>query len=235
MGLVQSHDYAALFDQAWEEEGNTAIDLPAVDVNDVLHRHYAVEPAAHLTGASLWDMEVKKASAPDIYLPGLVRPGSVERFQSEYHGRLENFTRVSEQQLWLDSEQFGTVIEHVQLDHAGRRAYFLGAHTFRTPLGRDVKAGTRQPLFHVEHSVAGPEDTPLNLWRTRRQFRGSTPGSRSEPARWTSRAGVPATSRAGRTPRCWRRTSGWRTPPRGTTACVAAQGHSPSTRCAVKN
>ncbi|WP_328648944.1 hypothetical protein OHS58_16985 [Amycolatopsis sp. NBC_00348] len=45
----------------------------------------------------------------------------------------------------------------VRLDHEHRRAFFLGADRF--------EAGSGQPLFHVEHSVAGPEDDPLNLGR----------------------------------------------------------------------
>lgn len=31
--------------------------------------------------------------------------------------------------------------------------------------GRTIEAGTGQPIFHVEHSVSGPGDRPLNNWR----------------------------------------------------------------------
>ena len=165
MELAESSDYATTFERAWKDKGNTAIDLPAVDVNEVLSSRYTVRPATHFTGASLWDMEVKKASAPDIYLPALVRPRSVERFPSKHEARFEYFTRVSDQRLWLDDDQYGTVIEHVQLDHANRRAFFLGASSFHAPDGRDLEADAGQPIFHVEHSVDGPEDSPLNLWR----------------------------------------------------------------------
>jgi hypothetical protein len=158
-------DHAAVFDKAWAEEGNTAIELPAVDVNHILDRRYSVQTATHFTGASLWDMEVKKATAPDVYLPTVVRPGSVERFPSAFRGLTEYFTRISDQRLWLDGTRHGRVIEHVQLDHAGRRAFFLGAPEFRTPDGRDLQAGSEQPLFHVEHSVEGTEARPLNIWR----------------------------------------------------------------------
>lgn len=165
MNQPESLDHAALFERAWEGKGNTPIEIPAMDVNDVLDRLYDVQPAAQFTGASLWDMEVRKAGAPDVYLPTLVLPGSVERFPSKYSGRREYFTRVSDQRLWLDESLHGTVIEHVQLDHVNRRAFFLGAEKFRTQDGREFNAGKGQPIFHVEHSVAGTEDTPLNVWR----------------------------------------------------------------------
>jgi hypothetical protein len=158
-------DHGAVFERAWTAEGTTAVELPPVDVNRVLGEHYDVRPAAIFTATSLWDMEVRKASAPDKYLPGVVRPGSVERFPSTVRGPFEDFTRISEQRLWLDRESFGVVIEHVRLDHQNRRAFFIGDDRFRTPDGRTVEAGTGQPIFHVEHAVAGAEDAPLNLWR----------------------------------------------------------------------
>jgi hypothetical protein len=158
-------DHAAVFEEAWEDEGNTAIEIPAVDVNDRLDRRYNVQSATHFTGASLWHMEVKKASAPDVYLPTVVRPGSVERFPSAFRGLTEYFTRISDQRLWLDGSRHGRVIEHVELDHAERRALFLGAADFRTPDGRVLRAGSEQPLFHVEHSVEGSEARPLNIWK----------------------------------------------------------------------
>ncbi len=165
MPAPEPADPAVLFEKAWADRDNTAIELPAVDVNDILDRRYSVQPATQFTGASLWDMEVKKATAPDVYLPRVVRPGSVERFPSEFRGLTEYFTRISDQRLWLDGSRHGRVIEHVQLDHAGRRAFFLGAPEFCTPDGRDLQAGSEQPLFHVEHSVEGSEDRPMNIWR----------------------------------------------------------------------
>ena len=157
-------DHEAIFEKAWAAPDTTAVELPRVRVNEVLRERYDVRPPFEYTGARLWDMEVRKAAAPDVYLLG-VRPGSAEKFPSVRHGRFEDFTRVSDQRLWADRERYGTVIEHVRLDHENRRAFFLGAERFTAPDGRTFTAGAEQPIFHVEHSVAGPEDDPLNLWR----------------------------------------------------------------------
>ncbi|MBB6568005.1 hypothetical protein HPO96_03990 [Kribbella sandramycini] len=158
-------DHEAVFAAAWSAPGTTSVELPAVRVNDVLRDRYDVTPPFSYTGAQLWDMEARKAAAPDQYIPTVVRTGSAEKFPSVHTGQLEDFTRISDQRLWADPEQYATIIEHVRLDHQHRRAFFLGAERFETPDGRVVTAGAGQPLFHVEHSVAGDEDDPLNLWR----------------------------------------------------------------------
>jgi len=158
-------NHEAIFEQAWAEPGTTSVELPPVAVNDVLRERYDVHPPFSYTGAQLWDMEVRKAAAPDVYLPTVVKPGSAEKFPSVRHGRFEDFTRVSDQRLWADPDHYATIIEHVRLDHENRRAFFIGAERFEAPDGRVFTAGAGQPLFHVEHSVGGPEDAPLNLWR----------------------------------------------------------------------
>ena len=158
-------DHAAIFEQAWDAPGTTSVELPPVAVNDVLRDRYDVRPPFRYTGSQLWDMEIRKATAPERYIPTVVRPGSADRFESVHHGELEDFTRVSDQRLWTDPERYATVIEHVRLDHENRRAFFLGTNSFRAPDGRILTAGAGQPLFHVEHSVGGNEEAPLNLWR----------------------------------------------------------------------
>jgi hypothetical protein len=158
-------DHQQIIVQAWSAPETTSVELPPVRVNEVLTARYDVQPPYRYSGTDLWDMETRKAAAPDIYIPTVVRAGSAEKFPSTHHGQVEEFTRVSEQRLWADPEQFVTVIEHVRLDHANRRAFFVGAERFETPDGRILTAGQGQPIFHVEHSVAGPEDDPLNLWR----------------------------------------------------------------------
>jgi hypothetical protein len=158
-------DHEAIFEQAWTAPGTTPVELPAVPVNDVLRDRYDVRPPFAYTGTQLWDMEVRKAAAPDRYIPTVVKAGSASRFPSTRHGQLEDFTRVSDQRLWAEPDRYATIVEHVRLDHEHRRAFFIGADRFETPDGRVVTAGAGQPLFHVEHSVAGPEDAPLNLWR----------------------------------------------------------------------
>ena len=133
--------------------GLTVYELPPVDVNAVLAERYDLD--YRFTRTSLWDMEIRKASAPDVYLPNVVRPGSVAKF-----GEGADFVRVSDQKLWLDPSRYGTVIERVHLDHRDQRALFYGLAGFG-----ELRAGTGQPLFHVEHSVTGTEDRPLNRWR----------------------------------------------------------------------
>ncbi|MEU4191907.1 hypothetical protein AB0E69_08425 [Kribbella sp. NPDC026611] len=158
-------DHQTVLEQAWADPRTTKLELPPVRVNEVLRERYDVQPPFAYTGAQLWDMESRKAAAPDKYIPTVVKPGSAEKFASERHGHYEDFTRISEQRLWADPDRYELVIEHVRLDHEKRQAFFVGAERFEAPDGRVFTAGTGQPLFHVEHSVAGPEDDPLNLWR----------------------------------------------------------------------
>ncbi len=163
--MTETLDHESIFEQAWQAPGTTSVELPPIRVNDVLRDRYDTRPPFAYTGAQLWDMEVRKAAAPDKYIPTAVRAGSAEKFPSVRHGRFEDFTRVSVQRLWAHPDRYTTVIEHVRLDHRDRRAFFIGAERFETPDGRVLTAGTGQPVFHVEHSVSGPEDDPLNLWR----------------------------------------------------------------------
>ncbi|VVJ22132.1 Uncharacterised protein [Amycolatopsis camponoti] len=158
-------NHEEIFEQAWAAPETTSVELPAIPVNDVLRERYDVRPPFAYTGAQLWDMEVRKAAAPDKYIPTVVKAGSAEKFPSVRHGRFEDFTRVSDQCRWADPARFATIIEHVRLDHENRRAFFIGAERFEAPDGRVFTAGAGQPIFDVEHSVAGPEDAPLNLWR----------------------------------------------------------------------
>jgi hypothetical protein len=153
-------------EREWHAPGRTAIEVAPVDVNQVLADHYEIDrPGFVYTASMLWDMEQRKAAAPDIYLRNLVRPGSLETFGLPEAGPAVDFVRITDQRLWLDPETYGTIIEHVHLDDEQRRAFFIGAASYDTPDGRTVNAGTGQPLFHVEHSVAGTEQRPLNTWR----------------------------------------------------------------------
>lgn len=162
---MSSLDLEQVLADAWKAPGTTTIELPPVDVNQVLRDHYDGFGDLVYTRTMLWDMEVRKASRPDIYIPTVVKPGSVEKFPHAGDERIENFTRVSDQRLWLDQPTYGTVIEHTRVDHDNQRVTFVGAEEFTTPDGRTIKAGTSQPIFHVEHSVAGSEQQPLNMWR----------------------------------------------------------------------
>ncbi|SDW31666.1 Acetyl esterase/lipase [Amycolatopsis xylanica] len=163
--VIERLDHEAILEQAWNAPGTTTVELPPVRVNEVLRERYDVRPPFAYTGALLWDMESRKAAAPDKYIPSVVKPGSAEKFPSTWHGRFEDFTRVSEQRLWADPGRYATVIEHVRLDHENRRAFFVGAERFEAPDGRVFTAGAGQPIFHVEHSVTGTENDPRNVWR----------------------------------------------------------------------
>ena len=158
-------DHEKVLAEAWQTPGVTAINLPPVDVNQVLADRYELDRELRFTREMLWDMEVRKAAAPDVFIPTVVAPGSATKFPSTEHDGFEDFTRVSDQRLWTDPDRFGTVIEHVRLDHGHQRAFFVGDDSFVTPDGQTRTASAEQPIFHVEHSVAGAADRPLNLWR----------------------------------------------------------------------
>ena len=75
----------------------------------------------------------------------------------------EHFFRSSEQLGWITEER-GTVLEEVLVDHAGQRILFLGREFLKRD-GERLRTGNFQPLFHVEHAVGGSRNNPLNMWR----------------------------------------------------------------------
>lgn len=160
-----NHDQ--IFVEAFNNASNLAIKFPDIDVNSVIRTNYTVYPPSFtLTKTQLWDMERRKAAAPDKYLPSFVKPGTAEKFPSSFDDDVEYFTRISDQATWKDLSTNGTVIEHVKVDHKIQMVTFIGAEEFMTPDGRHIVAGKSQPLFHVEHGVVGDEENrPLNTWR----------------------------------------------------------------------
>ena len=154
------------FERAWTDPGHTRIELAPVDVNRVLARHYRTSEPLRFTRTMLWDMEVRKAFRPDLYIPSVVTEGSSRcwRRQAEAGGG-ESFVRCSRQRLRLDPSARGLVLEQVFLDPARQSATFIGAAELLDGEGNLLRAGQGQPLFHVEHSVDGGEFQPLNLWR----------------------------------------------------------------------
>jgi hypothetical protein len=129
-------------EQAWSDPRNTAIDLPPVDVNDILRRSYDLDEPLLYTRDMLWDMEIRKASAPDFYIPSVVKPHSAEKWPSD---RPADFTRASAQRVWLCPDIFGLIVEKVHLDYDKQSVYFLGLADFATPDGRTLHtdAGSR--------------------------------------------------------------------------------------------
>lgn len=158
-------DFEAAFEQAFIDPRYTATSFPPSDVNSVIESNYEVDSPFVYTRSQLWDMEVKKAHEPETYLYQLVRPGSVLQLDKHQDKHLEYFVRISDQKTWKNTSIFTRVIERVCLDHTSRRAFFLGEESLELPGGTRILAGKEQPIFYVEHSVAGTEDAPLNIWR----------------------------------------------------------------------
>ena len=154
------------FERAWTDPGNTRIELPPVDINRVLARCYRTNKPLTFTRTMLWDMEVKKAYRPDLYIPSIVSRGSSRywRRQAADDGT-ESFVRCSRQRLRLKPSERGLVLEQVLLNPARQSATFIGAAELLDRDGNLLRAGRGQPLFHVEHSVDGGEFRPLNRWR----------------------------------------------------------------------
>ena len=154
------------FERAWTDPRHTRIELPPVDVNRVLARYYRTSRPLGFTRAMLWDMEVKKAFRPDLYIPSVVSEGNSRYWRRQAAaGRAESFVRCSRQRLWLEPSERGWVLEQVLLDPTRQIATFIGAPELLDGDGNVLRAGDRQPLFHVEHSVDGGEFRPLNRWR----------------------------------------------------------------------
>ena len=154
------------FERAWTDRGNTRIELPPVDVNRVLAGHYRTREPLTFTRTMMWDMEVKKAFRPDLYIPSVVTGGSARTWgRRAAAGGAESFLRCSEQRLRLDPASRGLVLERVFLNPARQSATFIGAAELLDEDGYLLRADKGQPLFHVEHSAAGEESRPLNRWR----------------------------------------------------------------------
>ena len=154
------------FERAWADPGNTRIELPPVDINRVIARYYRTNKPLTFTRTMLWDMEVKKAYRPDLYIPSIVSRGSSRYWRRQAEaGGTKSFVRCSRQRLRLKPSERGLVLEQVLLNPARQSATFIGAAELLDWDGNLLRAGQEQPLFHVEHSVDGSEFRPLNRWR----------------------------------------------------------------------
>ncbi len=166
MNSISQLNHEGEFERAWADPSNTRFELPSVDVNRVLAEHYRTSEPLTFTRTMLWDMEVRKAWRPDRYIPSVVQEGSAGTWgrRSAADGT-ESFVRSSQQRLWLEPTEYGLVLEQVYLDTSQQKVTFIGATELSDGDGNVLRAGTRQPLFHVEHSVGGDESRPLNKWR----------------------------------------------------------------------
>ncbi len=166
MNSMSQLNHEGEFQRAWADPSNTRFELPPVDVNRVLAELYRTSEPLTFTRTMLWDMEVRKAWRPDLYIPSVVQEGTAQAWgrRSAADGT-ESFVRSSQQGLWLEPAEYGLVLEPVCLNHTQQKVTFIGAAELADCNGNILRAGGRQPLFHVEHSVGGDESRPLNRWR----------------------------------------------------------------------
>jgi hypothetical protein len=159
-------DHGQVFEDAWKDSSSTSIELPPVDVNQVLSNRYSTSEPVTFTRNMMWDLEVRKAWRPDRYIPSVVRDGTAMTWagRSTETGN-DQFTRASKQRTWLDPEEVDLVLERCHVDMQEQMVTFIGVDDVRGPQGRQLESGSKQPLFHVIHSVDGQEDRPLNRWR----------------------------------------------------------------------
>ncbi len=157
--------YEIEFAGAWDNPRYTRYQLPDIDVNKVLADRYPTGGPLTFTRRLLWDMEVRKASRPGVFIPYVVRQGSDRSWNRHESDGSEYLDRCSMQRLWLSSERYELVLERAVLNHNEQKVTFLGVRELTDADGRLLRAGTGQPLFHVEHSVAGSDMRPLNRWR----------------------------------------------------------------------
>jgi hypothetical protein len=67
--------------------------------------------------------------------------------------------------LCLRPQRYELILERAFLNHGKQKVTFLGMPELAGPDGTLPRAGTGQPLFHVEHALGGTESQPLNYWR----------------------------------------------------------------------
>lgn len=151
------------FDEAWHNPGHTPIEPDPVDVNALLQKHYSTSEPLRLTKPMLWDAEAKKAWDPMTYIPGVVDEGESWGRKPLENGE-EFFLRASRQRAWRTGVDV-QVLEEVYVSPGEQRVLFLGRSEASRGEGRPLRAGSHQPLFHVEHAVGGTDSHPLNLWR----------------------------------------------------------------------
>jgi len=160
--LVHEKEFA----RAWADPRNTRGERPPVDVNAVLAAHYRLSEPLVFTRTMLWDMEVRKAFRPDIYIPTVVREGTAGTWnERKLDDGSETFFRKSAQRLRTVPGEHGLVLEQVRINPTLEKVTFIGAAELPDRDGTMLHADARQPLFHVDHGVAGTETQPLNLWR----------------------------------------------------------------------
>jgi hypothetical protein len=138
--------------------------MPPVDINQRLSDRYTTDPPVAFTREMLWDNEVRKAWRPDIYVPSEFSEAETWGAREQSDGT-ECFLRSTLQLLWLERTEYGRVLEQVHLDHHHQKVTFIGAAELEDRDGGPLRAGQGQPIFYVEHSVAGEQSQPMSMWR----------------------------------------------------------------------
>ncbi|MGW4849575.1 hypothetical protein [Nocardia brasiliensis] len=136
------------FAAAWNDPRYTKFSWPVVDINAILANHYRVDPPLRFTRTMLWDVEVRKAWRPGIYIPSVVREGSARSWPEESSSRYEGLARVSEQRRWLAPSKYSRILERARIDHERKVVTFLGVAEMRGPDGDLMTtqlSGSRQP------------------------------------------------------------------------------------------
>jgi len=152
------------FERSWNNPKHTPIKLDDVDVNLILAKYYEASTPVKFTRKMLWDLETKKAWDPKSYIPYVLREGKSWGKKTLENGD-ELFVRSSQQRQWVNPEVYGEVFEEVYLNHRTQKATFLGTQRLKDSAGQWTRIENQQPLFHVQHSVAGTEEQPINIWR----------------------------------------------------------------------
>ncbi len=144
------------FEQAWNNPSYTQLKLDNIDINKTLAEHYETAQPVKFTASMLWDVETKKAWDPMTYIPYVVKEGKSWGKQVLENGD-EIFVRTSSQRQWVNRDVYVKVCEEVYLNHKEKKATFIGT--------KILSETSSQPLFHVQHSVEGGENNPINVWR----------------------------------------------------------------------
>jgi len=148
------------FEQAWNNPAYTQAELDDVNINEVLSEYYETPRPLSFNRQMLWDVETKKAWDPKTYIPYVVRDGNSWGREILDNGD-EVFVRSSEQKQWLNSEIYEVVFEKVYLNHKDQKATFIGSKAEND----SIQHQNQQPIFHVQHSIQGEENCPINVWR----------------------------------------------------------------------
>ncbi|OGT69054.1 MAG: hypothetical protein A3J38_09715 [Gammaproteobacteria bacterium RIFCSPHIGHO2_12_FULL_45_9] len=150
------------FNDCWLNPEYTQIELDNVDVNALLPFYHTNKPV-QFTGTMLWDMETKKAWNPGKYIPYVVKKDSARSWGKHTCPLMggDIFVRSSLQKQWLNPDIYEEVYEEVYVNPHKKLITFLG--TISLP-EMSHTLSPKQPLFHVQHGVAGSETHPINTW-----------------------------------------------------------------------